>query len=378
MITLGTFTEAPTAWLWVSRFGEIHFRGQSMDMGADADDFDRHRVTADTAERSLSEWYRHHQPPLIREHSHKGHSDGVATGQTRRLSPGQMEDLITPEMLPEHAAKIRAQTDDGFFAEFRLTDPDTARQYRNGQLLYTSPHVIVAHKDDEGTVWPVIHLENSLTTGPVQTTQIPMTALMEARLSHGGSEMTDTTEAPKPVIELAEGAPDVMARLEAILPALEALVTAQGELAEDPPVADQPTEEDEAKDAELSKVKAALSAVQATLASVQGESRRKDAEVTVAKLSLTEPARVKLVAMAVSNPEGFALSIAHVPALAADQPVGAFPVGAGEVIGDESGTPEEVQHRATLSHQKARNADGASLSYNDALGEVRAQTNEVV
>ena len=190
--------------------------------------------------------------------------------------------------------------------------------------------------------------------------------------------MTDTTEAPKPVIELAEGAPDVMARLEAILPALEALVTAQGELAEDPPVADQPTEEDEAKDAELSKVKAALSAVQATLASVQGESRRKDAEVTVAKLSLTEPARVKLVAMAVSNPEGFALSIAHVPALAADQPVGAFPVGAGEVIGDESGTPEEVQHRATLSHQKARNADGASLSYNDALGEVRAQTNEVV
>ena len=366
-------------WVWVSRFGDIHTPGGAViHLNADEDAPERNRLTADTAMASLAEWYDNYQPAMIREHAHKGHADGVARGPTRRLTPEQMAELVTPEMLPEHAAKLRNQTDDGFFALFRLTDPETARQYLRGQLSYTSPHVQVGQTDDTGKVWPVIHREVSLTTGPVQTSQIPMPALMNVRLSHNqGIPMTDTTDTPEPPVDetaaLAPEEEDRMATLEAQVETMAAQIGQLLELVQAmaPEVEpDQPTE-----DEEMANLRASLASAQEELSTVKADSRRAEATAHVAKLSLTTEARAELVELAATNPEGYALSIKHVPALTPDQPKDAPPFEAALSIEPHDNTPH-AEHAAIKAHQREIEASkGIKLSFPQARASYRAAAN---
>lgn len=351
-------TEEPTVWMWVQEFGPIHFRGQVIDCDADADDLDQHKLTADTAEKSLRDWYSHYQPALIREHEHVGHSFGVATGETRRLTPKAMRALITPDMKPEHAEKLRTQARDVFFAEFRLTDPETARQHERGQLVYTSPHVQVGHTDNTGRRWALVHRENSLTTGPVQTSQVPIPALTEARLSHKQGDQMEN-DAPTPIVEDEDGAEmaegDRLDALEARISALEA--AAGSELAETDE-SDQPTDE-------VAELKASLASANKTIATITADKRRTEATAHVATLSLSTVARAELVALAVTNPDGYALSIKHVPALAPTQPTGELGAPGLEIERPNVDSPQG-EHSAILSIQSAAAKNGAALSYTEA------------
>lgn len=370
-------TESPTVWMWVQEFGPIHFRGQVIDCDAEEDDFDRHKLTAATAEKSLRDWYANYQPALIREHEHVGHSFGVATGETRRLTPKQMRALITPDTLPEHAAKLRAQSRDVFFAEFRLTDPATAQQHSRRQLLYTSPHVQVGHTDNTGRRWALVHRENSLTTGPVQTSQVPIPALAEARLSHSTERMEDTSKAPEPVMEegeeMAEEA-DRVSALEAQIETLAAQLTEIREMVEGGKMAEEPKGEPDQPTDEVAELRASLAAAEKVIAGMTADKRRDDATAEVARLSLTASAREELIALAASNPEGYALSIKHVPALTADQPTGAAPEPGIEVGAPVDVTTPIGEHSAILSIQSEARRDGVALSYTEARAKLARKT----
>ncbi len=361
-------------WIWVSRFGDIHTPGGAViHLDADEDAPERNRLTADTAMASLAEWYENYQPALIREHNHTGTGDGVARGPTRRLSPEQMADLVTDEMLPEHAAKLRNQTDDGFFALFRLTDPDTAVQYVRGQLSYTSPHVQVGQTDDTGRVWPVIHREVSLTTGPVQTSQIPMPALMNVRLSHNpGSLNMDTTDTPEPLVDetaaLEPAEEDRLATLEAQVETMAGQIGQLLELVQGMQPEPEPTQPTEAE--EMANLRASLAAAEARVADVEAAGRRAEATAHVAKLSLTSDARAELIELAATNPEGYALSIKHVPAITPNQPATPPPFdGASAAAHTDPNSPAAV-HTACLSLMANAKASGEKLTYNDAYFQV--------
>jgi len=374
-------SEAQTAWLWVSRFGKISkHKRLVVDANAAEDNVDRHLLTADTAWKSLSEWYQHYQPALISEHNHTGASLGVATGETRRLDPAEMRGLITPEMLPEHAAKICAQTDDGFFAEFRLTDPETSRQYQRGQLLYCSPHVLVGHTDDSQVQWPLAHLENSLTTGPVQSSQIPMTALIGARLSHNQGSEVDTEGTPEPVMK--DAALNDAARLDAMEAQIATLAEQSGRILEmleamaPAPEPDQPTESDEVMSlrAELAEANTRADEAAAKVATAEADARRVEATAHVATLSLTDDGRAELVEMAATNPDGYALSIKFVEPLAADQPNTPPPFAGSEELSAVADTPQ-AEHAAIKAHQRAAKEAGQVLSFTQARSQYRAASN---
>jgi len=361
--------EADTAWFWVQEFGPIHFRGNVIDCDADVDDIDRHKLTADTAEKSLREWYAHYQPALIREHEHVGHSFGVATGKTRRLTPLQMRALITPGMKPEHAAKLRDQRRDVFFAEFRLTDPETLRQHARAQLLYTSPHVQLGHTDNTGRRWSLVHRENSLTTGPVQTSQVPIPALASVRLSQNKADpMTQTEDAPTPIAEDEDeptlATEDRMTALEDQIAALAADLAECRAMVECATMGDTDDEPDQPTD-EIAELRASLAAAESTIATITAEKRRNEAAVEVATLSLSDAARAELVELAASNPDGYALSIRHVPPMAATQPTGDL-VGPGVVIAPTNTDTPAGEHAAILSIQSAAAKLGAKLSYTEA------------
>jgi len=173
--------------------------------------------------------------------------------------------------------------------------------------------------------------------------------------------------------EMAEEA-DRVSALEAQIETLAAQLTEIREMVEGGKMAEEPEGEPDQPADEVAELRASLAAAEKVIAGMTADKRRDDATAEVARLSLTASAREELIALAASNPEGYALSIKHVPALTADQPTGAAPEPGIEVGAPVDVTTPIGEHSAILSIQSEARRDGVALSYTEARAKLARKT----